>query len=163
MYTSKHSDFGQQKAPKVLISGQFVYKFVYIFRKSLNIKVYCGERGIRTPGTSRYGSFQDYCNRPLYHLSFCQWAKLPSESVCKGNMFFSNGQTNRPGIFPRPWPKGRPPPGGVGAEWGGRGHSQHTTSSTLASVGAVGTLPTSWNGKQVPILYALASSGSRRS
>ncbi len=28
-----------------------------------------GERGIRTPGTSRYGSFQDYCNRPLYHLS----------------------------------------------------------------------------------------------
>ena len=29
----------------------------------------CGERGIRTPGTSRYGSFQDYCNRPLYHLS----------------------------------------------------------------------------------------------
>ena len=30
---------------------------------------FCGERGIRTPGTSRYGSFQDYCNRPLYHLS----------------------------------------------------------------------------------------------
>ena len=29
----------------------------------------CGERGIRTPGTSQYGSFQDYCNRPLYHLS----------------------------------------------------------------------------------------------
>ncbi len=28
-----------------------------------------GERGIRTPGTSRYGSFQDCCNRPLYHLS----------------------------------------------------------------------------------------------
>lgn len=45
MYTSKHSDFGQQKAPKVLISGQFVYRFVYIFRKSLNIKVYCGETG----------------------------------------------------------------------------------------------------------------------
>ena len=32
-------------------------------------KFLSGERGIRTPGTSRYGSFQDYCNRPLYHLS----------------------------------------------------------------------------------------------
>ena len=29
----------------------------------------CGERGIRTPGTSRYDGFQDRCNRPLYHLS----------------------------------------------------------------------------------------------
>lgn len=28
-----------------------------------------GERGIRTPGTSQCGSFQDCCNRPLYHLS----------------------------------------------------------------------------------------------
>ena len=30
---------------------------------------FCGERGIRTPGTSRYDGFQDRCNRPLYHLS----------------------------------------------------------------------------------------------
>ena len=51
--------------------GRFVYIFVYKFRKSLKINVYCGERGIRTPGTSRYGSFQDCCNRPLYHLSVC--------------------------------------------------------------------------------------------
>ena len=29
----------------------------------------CGERGIRTPGALQHGSFQDYCNRPLYHLS----------------------------------------------------------------------------------------------
>ena len=28
-----------------------------------------GERGIRTPGTFQCGSFQDCCNRPLYHLS----------------------------------------------------------------------------------------------
>ena len=28
-----------------------------------------GERGIRTPGTSRYAGFQDRCIRPLYHLS----------------------------------------------------------------------------------------------
>ena len=37
-----------------------------------------GERGIRTPGTLRYGGFQDRCNRPLYHLSrLCaRWAVL---------------------------------------------------------------------------------------
>ncbi len=30
---------------------------------------YCGERGIRTPGTSRYNGFQDRRIRPLCHLS----------------------------------------------------------------------------------------------
>jgi hypothetical protein len=29
----------------------------------------CGERGIRTPGTSRYNGFQDRRIRPLCHLS----------------------------------------------------------------------------------------------
>ena len=33
-------------------------------------RLFCGERGIRTPGTFQCGSFQDCCNRPLYHLSF---------------------------------------------------------------------------------------------
>ena len=33
-------------------------------------RLFGGERGIRTPGTSQCGSFQDCCNRPLYHLSF---------------------------------------------------------------------------------------------
>ena len=32
----------------------------------------CGERGIRTPGTSRYNGFQDRRNRPLCHLSKTQ-------------------------------------------------------------------------------------------
>ena len=36
---------------------------------SLKISEFCGERGIRTPGTSRYAGFQDRCIRPLYHLS----------------------------------------------------------------------------------------------
>ena len=31
--------------------------------------VFGGERGIRTPGTSRYAGFQDQCIRPLCHLS----------------------------------------------------------------------------------------------
>ncbi len=30
---------------------------------------FCGERGIRTPGTSRYNGFQDRRIRPLCHLS----------------------------------------------------------------------------------------------
>ena len=35
--------------------------------------LYSGERGIRTPGASQHGGFQDRCNRPLYHLSLCKW------------------------------------------------------------------------------------------
>ena len=31
--------------------------------------LYCGERGIRTPGTSQFNGFQDRRNRPLCHLS----------------------------------------------------------------------------------------------
>ena len=31
--------------------------------------LYCGERGIRTPGTSQYNGFQDRRDRPLCHLS----------------------------------------------------------------------------------------------
>lgn len=48
-------------------------------KSPVNRKIYRtlrGERGIRTPGASQHGSFQDCCNRPLYHLSWC-------ESRCK--------------------------------------------------------------------------------
>ena len=31
--------------------------------------IYGGKGGIRTPGASQHGGFQDRCNRPLYHLS----------------------------------------------------------------------------------------------
>ena len=37
--------------------------------KTLIFNVYCGETGIRTPGTSQYNGFQDRRNRPLCHLS----------------------------------------------------------------------------------------------
>ena len=30
---------------------------------------FCGERGIRTPGTSQFNGFQDRRDRPLCHLS----------------------------------------------------------------------------------------------
>ena len=41
-------------------------------KSPVNRKIYrtlCGERGIRTPGTSQYAGFQDRCIRPLCHLS----------------------------------------------------------------------------------------------
>ena len=44
----------------------------------------CGERGIRTPGTSQFNGFQDRRNRPLCHLSF--------EIGCKITTFFLNTQ-----------------------------------------------------------------------
>ena len=39
--------------------------------------VFCGEGGIRTPGTSRYNGFQDRRNRPLCHLSSAMFGFVP--------------------------------------------------------------------------------------
>ena len=48
----------------------------------------CGERGIRTPGTSQCGSFQDCCNRPLYHLSRRPlWAAFLSKAMQRYGFF----------------------------------------------------------------------------
>ncbi len=47
-----------------------VRKFVRKFCKLLIYSVYCGERGIRTPGGVTLNGFQDRRNRPLCHLSF---------------------------------------------------------------------------------------------
>ena len=47
-------------------------------------KIVSGERGIRTPGASQHGSFQDYCNRPLYHLSN---VRLPRKRVQRYGVF----------------------------------------------------------------------------
>ena len=56
---------------KKIVMRQDLYAHAMRNKKKnlLKFQQVCGERGIRTPGTSRYGSFQDYCNRPLYHLS----------------------------------------------------------------------------------------------
>ena len=40
-----------KKRPKLLKFGRFVYIFVYVLRKTLIFKVYCGETGIRTLDT----------------------------------------------------------------------------------------------------------------
>ena len=42
----------------------------------VNLLIYrtlCGERGIRTPGTSQFNGFQDRRDRPLRHLSSVIW------------------------------------------------------------------------------------------
>ena len=47
--------------------------------KSHSLLIYtlvCGERGIRTPGTSQFNGFQDRRNRPLCHLSLGQLHSL---------------------------------------------------------------------------------------
>ena len=46
----------QKKSRKTFILRDLVFLF-------------CGETGIRTPGTSQFNGFQDRRNRPLCHLS----------------------------------------------------------------------------------------------
>ena len=41
----------------------------YQKKNPLKISGFCGERGIRTPGSSHFNGFQDRRNRPLCHLS----------------------------------------------------------------------------------------------
>ena len=55
--------FANKKSANLLkVSG-------FLPKKMRTAFAFRGERGIRTPGTSRYDGFQDRCNRPLYHLS----------------------------------------------------------------------------------------------
>ena len=55
------------------------YRLAYRYRKRepnwFPLTAFGGERGIRTPGASQHGGFQDRCNRPLYHLSIVQMVK----------------------------------------------------------------------------------------
>ena len=48
----------------------------------------CGERGIRTPGTSQYNGFQDRRDRPLCHLSKTSFGSAFLQKRCKGTAFF---------------------------------------------------------------------------
>ena len=58
------------------ISIQQVDVYVPIYKKRALLDSFfilcCGERGIRTPGTSQFNGFQDRRNRPLCHLSSSQ-------------------------------------------------------------------------------------------
>ena len=58
-------------------------------RNYLIYTLYCGETGIRTPGTSRYNGFQDRRNRPLCHLSkTLRESCLVFQRRCKGTHYF---------------------------------------------------------------------------
>ena len=83
---------------KVAEQLSFLYLSTFPFNKLMSMCLYtkkralsdsffilcCGERGIRTPGTSQFNGFQDRRNRPLCHLSF--------EIGCKITTFFLNTQ-----------------------------------------------------------------------
>lgn len=54
-----------------------------------------GKGGIRTPGASQHGGFQDRCNRPLYHLSKLLCKKALFSKAMQRYGFFLNLQTFR--------------------------------------------------------------------
>ena len=55
-----------------------------LFCKTLISNVYCGERGIRTPGPVKVNSFQDCRNRPLCHLSSMSSPSVSRETGRRG-------------------------------------------------------------------------------
>ena len=89
-----------KKSTRKSIYGYF---FGRLILNLLAFSIGCGERGIRTPGASQHGSFQDCCNRPLYHLSLIlKYLLQPLTngllSGCKYKTFCGNEQA-RGGIF----------------------------------------------------------------
>ena len=59
-----------KKRPKLLKFGRFVYIFVYVLRKTLIFKVYCGERGTKTLNPSDVRK----CQKPnTQGFSFLLW------------------------------------------------------------------------------------------
>ncbi len=57
-------------------------------RNYLIYTLYCGERGIRTPGASQLNGFQDRRNRPLCHLSSDKSTSV--FSICQIFLHFFN-------------------------------------------------------------------------
>ena len=48
---------------------------------AVTLKPFCGERGIRTPGTLRYNGFRDRHIRPLCHLSYDRSREEETRSI----------------------------------------------------------------------------------
>ena len=69
-------------------------------RNTLIYTLYCGERGIRTPGTLRYNGFRDRHIRPLCHLSEGQKTKEKTLTLCwhKDKLLSALMQTTFPPI-----------------------------------------------------------------
>ena len=66
-------------------------KVLQVFRLT---GLFCGERGIRTPGTLQYAGFQDRCIRPLCHLSMQTMVVFSCLRVQRYTMF-----GNMPNIY----------------------------------------------------------------
>ena len=62
-----------------------------LFCNLLIFSVYCGETGIRTPGSVTFNGFQDRRNRPLCHLSKTSLSEVLSvESGAKVRIIFKS-------------------------------------------------------------------------
>ena len=72
LFRAKMILLNNTKTPNFIFFG---CKIGCLFCNLLIFSVYCGETGIRTPGTSQYNGFQDRRNRPLCHLSKTSFQK----------------------------------------------------------------------------------------
>jgi hypothetical protein len=72
---------GQKRIASCLV---FLLNFCKPHREG-GFRIFCGERGIRTPGTSQFNGFQDRRNRPLCHLSniFCNQKERKKRTAVK--------------------------------------------------------------------------------
>ena len=70
----------------------------------LKASLHCGERGIRTPGTSQYAGFQDRCIRPLCHLSIKCYGRhiaVLGKAICITFSFFAGAKVRLFVGFPK--------------------------------------------------------------
>ena len=72
------------------IGAFWVQIFGHKKTSNLRYSFFCGKGGIRTPGASQHGGFQDRCNRPLYHLSSAFSRGLLLKSDAKVDSFFES-------------------------------------------------------------------------
>ena len=88
LFRAKMILLNNTKTPNFIFFG---CKIGCLFCNLLIFSVYCGETGIRTPGTSQYNGFQDRRNRPLCHLSKTPLSEVLSvESGAKVRIIFKS-------------------------------------------------------------------------
>ena len=106
-----------------------------------------GERGIRTPGTLPFNSFQDYRHRPLGQLSWVGTANLGKIPYCAkfseflyllryGLLFKRIRGIHRGEVLAAGCRERAPDDGGVCAPYGGEGPGIHRRGRAAAGAGA---------------------------
>ena len=87
LFTAKIRNLTENELVVFFVCSVF---YQIIFRAKLIFSVYCGETGIRTPGTSQYNGFQDRRNRPLCHLSKTPFQKyFPLKALQRYNFILN--------------------------------------------------------------------------